>query len=157
MINSFKTFYEPTPCNAINIERGKLYPLVKWLSGAQKSIRQVSKINNTAFWIPHQLVFADLYYSINKGMRFFKYPKKVKGEKENEVLINCLKKKLCCGKSEINKNWHLIEAQLTKDELQQMTVDFGLNGKECKALGVKFEKPNFKIKVEKKQKGLMDY
>jgi len=155
MFNDFKSFFGNDSNKVMEISRGKLLPLLRWFSFSTVNLKEISRINKTAFWIPHEAVYGDIYLNVNKGMRFIKYLKKQK-VKDKEVLISCLKKIYSCGKSELEKNWDIIEPQLTKDKLLEMAVMCGLNNKEAKGIGVKL--PKIKAKeIKKKPRGLLSF
>lgn len=155
MLNAFKTFYEPTHNNVVAIDSGKMLPLLRWFSYNENNIDKVNKINQTAFWSDKKVVYAGLYYNIDKSQKFIKYLKKTKQE-QNEVLMDCLKKYLKISKSELIKNWHIIEPQLTKEFLQELALKCGLEQKECKELGVDFKVAKIK-EVKEKPKGLFAF
>ena len=155
MLNAFKTFFEPTHRNALLNDSGKMLPLLRWFANNENNIDAVAKINRTAFWVDKELVYAGLYYNIDKSQKFIKYPKQTKQEK-NELLLSCLKKYFRMNCTELEKNWGVIEPQLTKEFLQELALKCGLEQKECKELGVEFKVAKF-VPIKEKPKGLMAF
>lgn len=156
IFENFQNFFKKPVGEVIAESSGVVIPMLKWFSYEPANLKEMQRINEHMFWSSPQIATADIFFNIIKGRRFIKYLKKEKETPKTELIIHCLARKYGCGKSEIMKNWAVLEPQLTDEMLLELARETGLDGKEYKVLGIKYEK--IKVAVPKpKPKGLMAF
>lgn len=130
------------------------YPLLRWMSGKESNLEACADINFLFFKIEPSMVITLLGTRCKGG--FFKYPKKTKAE--NSAYDELLREKIMQY-----YGWSSIEFEKNKGMLQFIDVNelnkkIGFNEKECRTLGVAYEKTKHKFVAEKpKPKGLSGF
>ena len=156
IFENFQNFFKKPINEVIEESSGVAVPMMKWFSYEQKNLKEMQRVNEHIFWSRPQIAIADIFYNINRGKRFVPYLKKAKDEPRIEMIIQCLARKYGCGKGEIIKNWKVLVPQINDEMLLQMAREQGVDKKDYKVLGIKYEK--VKVVVPKpKPKGLMGF
>jgi len=112
------------------------YPLLRWMSGKESNLQACSNIDFLFFKVSPEIVISLLAVNCKGG--FFKYPKRTKAE--SSAYDDLFKEKAMqyyrWSSAEYEKNktvTHLID-------IQEVNRKIGFSDKECKTLGVAYDK-----------------
>ena len=128
-------------------DENMLVPVLNWFSNHKSNIKRMQAINRNFFYNSKRILSHAITLNINRNIRFIKYPKKKKEEKELDFLIPYILKYHNWSEREYDFYKNLINLE---DRELHKTLDkaFAFDKKECRKLGIKREKIN--VKYEKK-------
>jgi len=150
---STNPFFEYKKCLAHEMfDETMLVPLLKWFSNSTKNIRQMQKINEQFFFVDKTILSHQLFLSINRSVRFIKYPKKDMVEHEFGFLVPYIQR--LYGWSDREYSFYADLIDLGDTELhQELHRMFGFDSKECRKLGISFKKIKAKYSGKTKEVG----
>lgn len=130
------------------------FPLLRWMSGKESNLQACADIDFLFFKVPPEIVISLLGTQCRGG--FFKYPKKTKAE--SSAYDDLLKEKVMQY-----YGWSSVEYEKNKTvidfiKIEELNRKIGFNDKECKTLGVAYERTKYKFVADKpKPKGLAEF
>ena len=91
-----------------------------------------------------------LHFGLHKQKRFIRYVKKEKEDEKLDFLKQNLQEYYDWSDKELKQNWFVVEMFLKdKKYVEDLDKMFGFNEKECKILGIVYDKPKMKkLEVE---------
>lgn len=137
MANLFEE-YENCLYKSIRPDPKMLFVLNRWFSNAPQNVELCCTIDRLHLRADKELLASMLNLGINRKVRFIKYIKKKKEDKE---LDECLCKYLDYSSRELEYQRPLLDLEELKPK---MAVALGWSKKQCKKFGVDYETPKKK-------------
>lgn len=134
-----------------------LFPLNHYFGSNDLNIDTCSYINRKFFYCDKSILLKILILHL-KYKGFIRYLKPTKFDKTKyDFVVTLLKKKYFWGTKDITSASKIIERIISsKQELNKLAEEFGLNNKERKLLGVDVIKFDKTLQKKQKSKSLMD-
>ena len=133
MLNAIKNLDKG---NIESIDENMLYGLMTWKTGFSNNFGICMYINQNFYFVNKQILLGFLSLKVCKGI--CKYPKSTKVNTDKyDLIVSYLINHYNYGKNDIESLKPIIYHILsTKSELEQFALEFGLDNKERKKLGL---------------------
>lgn len=135
--------------SGIPMKEDALVPLLNWFSNHKRNIEKIQKVNQRFFFVSKRILSHSIFWSIDRSVRFIKYPKKNKETHELDFLVPYILRYYNWSEKEYDFYKDLID--LEDEELhKELDKQFAFDKKECRKLGI--SRTKIRVKYESKPK-----
>lgn len=140
------------------IPSAMMFPLIRWFSFEKSNVNVCNTLNIQFKYVNYKLLRWLLYFKINIERKYIKYLKASKEDDKLLFLEEAIKKYFNYSEREYQFSKKILDKQLLSQDFKKMlSVAFGFDQKQCRALGVEYKVEKASKKTDTSSKSLFSF